>query len=63
MNDAPGIHTSLENNIMFAYILEALSNWFEAAERRRREEWLASSSDIVQLEQRIRSLESDGYTS
>ncbi|TAM07186.1 MAG: DUF3563 domain-containing protein [Paraburkholderia sp.] len=47
---------------MFAYILEALSNWFEVAERRRREEWLASSSDIVQLEQRIRSLETEGYS-
>lgn len=47
---------------MFAYILEALSNWFEVAERTRREAYLASSSDIVQLEQRIRSLETDGYT-
>ncbi|KIX37163.1 hypothetical protein SY87_32825 [Burkholderia pseudomallei] len=42
---------------MFAYIIEKLSNWFEAAERERREAYLASSSDIVQLEQRIRSLE------
>jgi hypothetical protein len=47
---------------MFAYILEKLSNWFETAERRRREAYLAASSDIVQLEQRIRSLETNGYS-
>jgi hypothetical protein len=47
---------------MFAYILEALSNWFEVSERTRREAYLASSTDIVQLEQRIRSLESNGYS-
>jgi hypothetical protein len=47
---------------MIAYILEKLSNWFEAAERRRREAYLASSADIVQLEQRIRSLETSGYS-
>jgi hypothetical protein len=47
---------------MFAFLLEKLSIWFETAERRRREEYLAQSSDIVQLEQRIRSLETNGYT-
>jgi hypothetical protein len=47
---------------MFAYILEKLSNWFEAAERRRRESYLAASADVVQLEQRIRSLEANGYS-
>ncbi|HEX7909075.1 DUF3563 family protein [Paraburkholderia ginsengiterrae] len=47
---------------MFAYVLEKLSTWFEAAERNRREAYLASSSDIVQLEQRIRSLETSGYS-
>jgi hypothetical protein len=46
---------------MFAYILEKLSNWFETAERSRREAYLAEASDIVQLEQRIRSLEISGY--
>jgi hypothetical protein len=51
---------SLEN-IMFALVIEKLSLWFEAAEQRRREEYLAQSTDIVQLEQRIRSLESNGY--
>ncbi|MEM5330656.1 DUF3563 family protein [Paraburkholderia sp. JHI2823] len=48
---------------MFAYFLEKLGTWFETAERRRREAYLASSSDIVQLEQRIRSIESNGYNS
>jgi hypothetical protein len=47
---------------MFAFLLEKLSIWFETAERSRREAYLASSSDIVQLEQRIRSLETNGYT-
>jgi hypothetical protein len=47
---------------MFAYVLEKLSTWFEVAERNRREEYLASSSDIVQLEQRIRTLETNGYS-
>ncbi|WP_144142546.1 DUF3563 family protein [Paraburkholderia sp. BCC1884] len=47
---------------MFAVILEKLSIWFETAERSRREAYLASSSDIVQLEQRIRSLETNGYS-
>ena len=47
---------------MFAYVLEKLSTWFETAERDRREAYLASSSDIVQLEQCIRSLEANGYS-
>ncbi|WP_081884846.1 DUF3563 family protein [Paraburkholderia kururiensis] len=47
---------------MFAYILDKLSTWFETAERNRREAYLAQSTDIVQLEQRLRSLESSGYS-
>jgi hypothetical protein len=47
---------------MFAYILEKLSSWFESAEHSRREAYLASSTDVVQLEQRIRSLETNGYS-
>ncbi|AET89502.1 hypothetical protein BSFA1_17900 [Burkholderia sp. SFA1] len=46
---------------MFAFLIEKLSIWFEAAEQRRREAFLAQSTDIVQLEQRIRSLETNGY--
>lgn len=47
---------------MLAYVIEKLSNWFESAERTRREVYLASSSDIVDLEKRLRALESNGYT-
>ncbi|MEM5385429.1 DUF3563 family protein [Paraburkholderia phymatum] len=47
---------------MIAFLVEKLSNWFETAERSRREAYLAASSDIVQLEQRIRSLETNGYS-
>jgi hypothetical protein len=46
---------------MLAYILERVSNWFETAERRRREAYLALSTDVVDLEQRMRTLENDGY--
>jgi hypothetical protein len=49
-------------HIVFAFVIEKLSIWFETAERNRREAYLASSSDVVQLEQRIRSLEVDGYS-
>jgi Protein of unknown function (DUF3563) len=62
MQNSPGIQSDLLENIMFAYVLEKLSTWFETAERSRREAYLASSSDIVQLEQRIRSLETNGYS-
>jgi uncharacterized protein DUF3563 len=47
---------------MLAYIIEKLSNWFESAERTRREAYLSSSSDVVDLEKRLRALESNGYT-
>ena len=47
---------------MIAYIVEKLSNWFESAERSRREAYLASSSDVVDLERRLRSLETNGYS-
>ena len=47
---------------MIAFVIETLSSWFEAAERSRREAFLAESSDIVELERRIRSLETKGYS-
>lgn len=43
---------------MFAYLLSKLGTWFESLEIRRREAYLAASVDVVQLEQRIRSLQS-----
>jgi hypothetical protein len=57
-----GIQPQSLEHIMFTLLLEKLSIWFDTAERNRREEYLAQSSDIVQLEKRIRSLEKDGYT-
>jgi hypothetical protein len=62
MRDPPGSEPDPWRNIMFAYILEKLSNWFETAERSRREAYLASSSDVVDLERRLRSLETNGYS-
>jgi len=47
---------------MFAYLLEKLNTWLESAERNSREAYLASSSDIVELERRIRSIETNGYS-
>lgn len=48
---------------MLTYLLRVLSNWFESAELRRREVYLARSSDVVELKQRIRALESSGFRS
>lgn len=62
MRDPPGTWPDPWRNVMFAYIIEKLSNWFESAERSRREAYLASSSDVVDLERRLRSLETDGYS-
>jgi hypothetical protein len=62
MSNSPGIHAGPWRNIMIAYIVEKLSNWFETAEQSRRETYLAESADIVQLEQRIRELEKGGYS-
>jgi hypothetical protein len=47
---------------MFSYIFAAVSNWLENAERGRRDAYLAESSDIFELERRIRSLEKNGFS-
>ena len=62
MRDPLGTRPGPWRNIMFAYVIEKLSTWFETAERNRREAYLASSSDIVDLERRLRSLEAHGYS-
>lgn len=62
MLNSPGNTDRSLENIMFAYVLEQLSNWFESAERNRREAYLASSTDIVELEHRLRNLEAHGYS-
>lgn len=45
---------------MFRYFVEKLSCWFERTEQRRANDFLASSSDIAELERRMRSMESAG---
>ncbi|MEA3118834.1 MAG: hypothetical protein QOI13_2104 [Paraburkholderia sp.] len=46
---------------MFAYILEKITNWFDSAERSRRDAYLATSADVFDLERRLRALENSGY--
>ena len=46
---------------MFAYLLEKLGNWFNRTGQRRLDDYLAASSDLVELEQRRRALERNGY--
>jgi hypothetical protein len=50
-------------NAMFAPFLVLLNAWFEKAERRRREALLASSRDIYELEDRIRTYDKNGWNS
>ncbi|WP_424064511.1 DUF3563 family protein [Paraburkholderia sp.] len=50
----------LPERIMFRYFVEKLSCWFERTEQRRANDFLASSSDIAELERRMRSMESTG---
>ncbi|MFP3550859.1 DUF3563 family protein [Paraburkholderia sp. SIMBA_049] len=45
----------------FALLLEHIGRWFDCAERRRRDEYLAGARDLAELERRMRSLEKDGY--
>ncbi|MFM0513716.1 DUF3563 family protein [Paraburkholderia sp. RL17-373-BIF-A] len=45
----------------FALLLEHIGLSFERAERHRRDEYLASARDLVDLELRMRLLERDGY--
>ncbi len=44
---------------MFAALLVSLNNWFDRQERHSRDAYLAESHDIVELEHRIRVLESE----
>jgi hypothetical protein len=46
---------------MIAYIFASLNQWFENAERSRRDAYLAQSTNIAELEHRIRALEDGGY--
>lgn len=51
-------HYSWLEMAMLVKLLDSLNNWFENAERRRNEAFLAESKDIIELEHRIRQLES-----
>jgi hypothetical protein len=53
--------TSHWRNFMFAYLLEKLRNWFDRAEQRRLHDYLATSSDLAELERRTYALERNGY--
>ena len=44
--------------IMFAFLLAWIGRWFERAEQRRNDEYLAGARDLAELERRMRSLES-----
>jgi hypothetical protein len=48
---------------MLAFLLEKLDNWFECAEQRRVENYLAGSSDLSEIEARLRLLDRNGYHS
>jgi hypothetical protein len=48
-------------NIMIAYFLEKLGQWFERAEHERRAEFLGQSADLADLERRMRYAERSGY--
>jgi hypothetical protein len=47
-------------HIMFAYVLHQLASFFERSEQRRRDAYLASSSDLGDLERRMRTIDSNG---
>jgi hypothetical protein len=52
--------TSHWRNVMFAYLLEKLGNWFDRTEQRRLHDYLATSSDLAELERRMCSMERNG---
>jgi hypothetical protein len=46
---------------MVAIILEKLFGWIERVEQRRLSDYLSSSKDLGELEQRMRSAEREAY--
>ncbi len=46
---------------MFAYLIDKLSHWLGHTEQRRIDDYLASSSDLADLERRMRSIEQGRY--
>ena len=45
---------------MFAFLLDKLAGLLERAEQRRRDAYLGSSSDLADLERRMRAVNADG---
>jgi hypothetical protein len=45
---------------MFAFLLQKLGNVIEQAQQRRRDAYLASSSDLGDLERRMRAIDLNG---
>jgi hypothetical protein len=43
--------------IMFGFLLARVHCWFERAEQRRNDEYLAGARDLAELERRMRSTE------
>jgi hypothetical protein len=43
---------------MFAFLLARIGRWFECAQQRRNDEYLAQARDLAELERRMRALES-----
>lgn len=46
---------------MFASLIEKLAAWFERSEERQLTDYFSSSSDIGELERRMRSVERTSY--
>jgi hypothetical protein len=45
---------------MFAFFLLRIGHWFDCAEQRHKNEYLAGARDLAELERRMRSLENCG---
>jgi hypothetical protein len=56
MHPIDGPFTPSLENIMFAYLIEKLSNWFDSNEQRMRDRYLAGATDFAELERRIQVL-------
>ncbi|MFM0093875.1 DUF3563 family protein [Paraburkholderia sediminicola] len=42
---------------MFGFLLSWIHGWFETAEQRRNDQYLAGARDLAELERRMRSIE------
>jgi hypothetical protein len=49
--------------IMFAYLIEKISSWFDRNEQRQRDRYLEGSADVAEVERRMRKYESRDFAS